>query len=256
MPTHTIYYTSQLQHQSTVWTLLNKIARHWRKHRLFVKANLETSVRVLWAVASLAMAITALGNDDYPYPNANTYNPTNPTDPSTIDPWGFYHRECTSFVAWRMNRDAGTTNPPYYFSNYMRGDHWGNASNWVNNATALGFLVDAVPQIGAVAQWNATEEPPYGHVAYVEQINGDGSVNISEYNYSSPHGYGARSNRRPLRFIHLGLVDNAFNPGADDAVYSLAVQADGKILVGGPFTTLGGQTRNRIARLNANGILD
>jgi hypothetical protein len=33
-------------------------------------------------------------------------------------------------------------------------------------------------------------------------------------------------------------------------VYSLAVQADGKILVGGWFTTLGGQTRNLIARLN------
>ncbi len=37
---------------------------------------------------------------------------------------------------------------------------------------------------------------------------------------------------------------------------SLAVQADGKILVGGDFTTLGGQTRNRIGRLNADGTLD
>ena len=35
----------------------------------------------------------------------------------------------------------------------------------------------------------------------------------------------------------------------------LAVQADGKILVGG-FTTLGGQTRNCIGRLNADGTLD
>jgi uncharacterized delta-60 repeat protein len=39
-------------------------------------------------------------------------------------------------------------------------------------------------------------------------------------------------------------------------VSSLAVQADGKILVGGFFRTLGGQSRNYIGRLNADGTLD
>ena len=40
-------------------------------------------------------------------------------------------------------------------------------------------------------------------------------------------------------------------------VYSIAVQADGKILVGGDFTNIGGQTRNRIARLDATtGLAD
>ena len=34
---------------------------------------------------------------------------------------------------------------------------------------------------------------------------------------------------------------------------SIAVQADGKILIGGAFTTIGGVTRNRIARLNPDG---
>jgi uncharacterized delta-60 repeat protein len=55
-----------------------------------------------------------------------------------------------------------------------------------------------------------------------------------------------------------GTVDSGFNPGASSDVYSLAVQADGKILVGGYFTTLGGQTRNYIGRLNAdaNGTVD
>ncbi|MEK7677126.1 MAG: immunoglobulin domain-containing protein [Verrucomicrobiota bacterium] len=51
-------------------------------------------------------------------------------------------------------------------------------------------------------------------------------------------------------------MDPSFNPGASARVYSLAVQADGKILVGGDFTTLGGQSRNRIGRLNADGTLD
>ncbi|WP_198973132.1 delta-60 repeat domain-containing protein, partial [Xylophilus sp. ASV27] len=37
---------------------------------------------------------------------------------------------------------------------------------------------------------------------------------------------------------------------------SLAVQPDGKVLVGGGFTQLGGQTRTYLARLNADGSLD
>src|SRR5438876_8575933 len=51
-------------------------------------------------------------------------------------------------------------------------------------------------------------------------------------------------------------LPDSFNPGADSYVHSMAVQADGKILVGGGFTTLGGQSRNYIGRLNADGTLD
>src|SRR5262249_30244166 len=58
-----------------------------------------------------------------------------------------------------------------------------------------------------------------------------------------------------------GALDTGFNPGADNTVDAVAVQADGKILVGGGFTMLGGggmgtATRNRIGRLNAGGTLD
>ena len=50
--------------------------------------------------------------------------------------------------------------------------------------------------------------------------------------------------------------DDGFNPGADSHVYSLAVQADGKIVVGGIFNMLGGQPRIGIGRLNPDGTLD
>lgn len=59
-----------------------------------------------------------------------------------------------------------------------------------------------------------------------------------------------------------GALDSGFNPGAgrsDDEspiVSSLLVQANGKILVGGYFTTLGGQPRTNLARLNGDGTLD
>ena len=51
------------------------------------------------------------------------------------------------------------------------------------------------------------------------------------------------------------------NPNANGnvfpLVYSIAVQADGKILAGGVFTSIGGQTRNYIARLDATtGLAD
>jgi uncharacterized delta-60 repeat protein len=57
---------------------------------------------------------------------------------------------------------------------------------------------------------------------------------------------------------------DTFNPGASGgsgasgymAVYALAVQPDAKVLVAGDFTRLGGQTRNYIGRLNADGTLD
>jgi uncharacterized delta-60 repeat protein len=49
---------------------------------------------------------------------------------------------------------------------------------------------------------------------------------------------------------------DGFDPNANGLVNALAVQSDGKILVGGSFTQIGGQTRNRIARLNPDGTVD
>jgi hypothetical protein len=46
-----------------------------------------------------------------------------------------------------------------------------------------------------------------------------------------------------------GSLDTGFDPDANSNVYSMAAQADGKILVGGNFTAIGGAPRNRIARL-------
>jgi uncharacterized delta-60 repeat protein len=58
-----------------------------------------------------------------------------------------------------------------------------------------------------------------------------------------------------------GIVDQDFIPGADDLVYSFAVQADGRIIVGGNFAHLGGggtgvTPRANIGRLNPDGSID
>src|SRR4029079_16659575 len=50
-------------------------------------------------------------------------------------------------------------------------------------------------------------------------------------------------------------VSRATN-GANGAVNIIALQLDGKILVGGDFTQFNGRTRNRLTRLNSDGSLD
>ena len=46
-----------------------------------------------------------------------------------------------------------------------------------------------------------------------------------------------------------------FNPGADNDVYAIAVQPDGKILLGGSFTNMGGWARFYAGRLHPDGTL-
>lgn len=55
-----------------------------------------------------------------------------------------------------------------------------------------------------------------------------------------------------------GTLDTSFNPGtgANGAVDTLAIQPDGKILVGGDFTQWNGQSRVGLVRLNTDGSLD
>ena len=61
-----------------------------------------------------------------------------------------------------------------------------------------------------------------------------------------------------LRLNGDGTMDVSFNPGTgfNNLVESLAIQSDGKIIVGGGFTSFNGTTRSYIARLNTNGSLD
>ncbi len=65
-----------------------------------------------------------------------------------------------------------------------------------------------------------------------------------------PRNYIARLNRD-------GTLDAAFDPNADNFVNSIAVQADGKILVVGEFDSIGKQERHFIARLDpVSGLAD
>jgi surface antigen len=126
----------------------------------------------------------------YPYKNAH---------PSGVDKWGFYVRQCTSFVAWRLN-DMGVK-----FQNRMKGGHFSNAENWDDNARKLGYRVDKTAEAGAVAQWDAGAygHSRFGHVAIVKSVKGD-QITIEEYNMK-PYRYSTRtiSASKVSHYIHF-----------------------------------------------------
>ena len=69
-------------------------------------------------------------------------------------------------------------------------------------------------------------------------------------------GLGTTIRNRVGRVNPDGTLDASFDPNANSDVYALAIQPDGKVVIGGAFTTVGGTPRQHIARLNANGSVD
>lgn len=120
---------------------------------------------------SPAPAQAAVIGDNYPAYLANA------KQDALVDPWRFYNRECTSFVAWRLNN----TNGVKFTNQYLGADlWWGNANTWGTSARAKGVLVDKTPAVGSVA-WSTAGK--YGHVAWVAEVLGDGKIVVEEYNW-------------------------------------------------------------------------
>ncbi len=90
----------------------------------------------------------------------------------------------------------------------------------------------------------------------------DGSTIVGgNFSFIQDSGYAVYQNLNGIgRMLGNGAVDPAWGAnggsGGTGAVYGLARQPDGKILVAGSFTTMHGAARNRIARLNVDGSLD
>src|SRR5438045_2239288 len=85
-------------------------------------------------------------------------------------------------------------------------------------------------------------------VAIAEQA--DGKI-LAGGAFSGANSIGGQTRNHIARLdATTGLADS-FDPNANDVVYSIAVQADGRILVGGYFTMVSEQPRNYIARLIA-----
>ena len=85
-------------------------------------------------------------------------------------------------------------------------------------------------------------------------IQPDGKIIIGGY-FTSFKGV---SKNYLARLNSDGTFDNSFNigTGANHAIESIAIQSDGKIIIGGNFTSFNGVSINHLARVNADGTLD
>jgi uncharacterized delta-60 repeat protein len=90
-------------------------------------------------------------------------------------------------------------------------------------------------------------------------LQADGKILAGGF-FAGANSIGGQTRNRIARLDPTTGLADSFNPNANERVNSIAVQPDGKILVGGYFfgaNTIGGQTRNRIARLDATtGLAD
>ncbi len=73
----------------------------------------------------------------------------------------------------------------------------GNGGQWVANAAAQGYATGSTPRAGAIAE-------TYGHVAYVESVNGNGTLVISEMN--GPAGFGVVGTRTVPASQYFGYI--------------------------------------------------
>lgn len=111
---------------------------------------------------------------------------------AAVDDWGMYNRQCVSYTAFKVW--ASGRHMPYWGG-------IGNANQWDDNARAQGIPVDYSPRAGDVAISNAGY---YGHAMYVESVNGDGTINISQYNADWQGTYSTNTiSPSGLVFIHF-----------------------------------------------------
>jgi len=97
------------------------------------------------------------------------------------DPWGYYLRNCTSYVAWKLS-SLGVS------SSYLTG--LGNGGQWYDKAAnKSGLTRGTSPMVGAAAVKPTSKTDQFGHVAYVESVNSNGTITVSEYNRDL-HGNG------------------------------------------------------------------
>jgi uncharacterized delta-60 repeat protein len=94
----------------------------------------------------------------------------------------------------------------------------------------------------------------FNNSVYAIAVQADGKILVGGFFTA----YNGATENSIIRLNPDGSKDTSFSTGTgfDESVNAIAVQADGKILVGGDFTTYKGAIENRIIRLNPDGSKD
>ncbi len=135
--------------------------------------------------------IVSDGRNSYPWA-ANC-----PRDNANYIVVGGYVCQCTSYAGWKAKE---------YWGIYI--SSWGHAKSWGASAASRGYTVNDTPAPHTIGYSTAGE---YGHVVWVESVNSDGTINLTEYNNilsaksGLPGDFGARNRVNPqaYRYIHF-----------------------------------------------------
>ena len=154
------------------------------KEKYEKNADDASAVAAYWEKQVQALAWTppsnTSGNGNRWAGTSNTYPYAGncPQDNVQYSAYGGAVCQCTSYASWKAKEKWGITNT------------WGgNAYSDENGAghyvpgSGIYSYVDSSPAPNTIAIWKSG---PYGHVAWVESVNADGSINISEYNVNWP----------------------------------------------------------------------
>ena len=119
-----------------------------------------------------------------------------------------------------------------------------------------GTLRERIARINSDGALDTSFDPSAGANNTINSIaiQSDGKILIG----GAFSNYNDIARNRIARINTDGSLDTSFDPGAgaSDTVNSIAIQSDGKILIGGDFTTYNGEDRGKIARLNSDGSID
>ena len=132
--------------------------------------------------------------------------------------------------------------------------------NGAGAATARQYIA----RVNADGTLDTGFDPKANGEVYSVAVQADGKVLLGGgFSTLQPNGAGAATARKFIARVNAsGTLDTGFDPKANSSVRSVAVQADGKVLLGGAFTALqpngapSGTLRDYIARVNADGTLD
>jgi surface antigen len=155
---------------------------------------LRSIVFVAAAVALLAPGVARAATPVvYGYPYAGECPAGGIAD--AVDRWKMDECNCTSYVAWALTANGQRVD--WFIPGAM------NAFNWPHVARLAGLPVGTRPRVGAVAVWPRVS--PFGHVAYVTNVDADGTFDVAEYNLPVPFGFDLRRGVSPAgaQFIYV-----------------------------------------------------
>lgn len=96
---------------------------------------------------------------------------------------GFFYRNCTDYVAWRIGRTWGEIEHGGGSAKYWK-------DGWIHRGRPWS---KSKPRVGSVAWWDGRVGGGYGHVAYVSDVLADGRIVVEEFNYGGDGEYGTRT---------------------------------------------------------------